>query len=211
VRDEIQEGYFKYDVGKHVIFYRHAGKSQIEIVSILHAAWISTAFVIQYQNLTPTAILCRQHVSSGPGSNRKAINLRHHKLKLRDVSRARLGARNLEDSERQDYIDALDKLEALRLVKPFHGDNTALSGMSNAEANAVPGSFNQNRCERHQEGAVEDLGSGRCHPTSKTRQIYMKRKYEHYVPLHRDEVGGSTIPRIEQGFNIRTGIKSAFL
>jgi hypothetical protein len=32
-----------------------------------------------------------------------------------------------------DYIDALDKLKALRLVKPFMGDNTALSGMSNAE------------------------------------------------------------------------------
>lgn len=34
--DDIRAGYFKYGVGKHVIFYRHAGKGQIEIVRILH-------------------------------------------------------------------------------------------------------------------------------------------------------------------------------
>lgn len=34
--NDIREGYFKYGVGKHVIFYRHAGKGQIEIVRILH-------------------------------------------------------------------------------------------------------------------------------------------------------------------------------
>ncbi len=34
--DEIREGYFKYGVGKHVIFYRHTGKDRIEIVRILH-------------------------------------------------------------------------------------------------------------------------------------------------------------------------------
>jgi hypothetical protein len=52
--------------------------------------------------------------------------------------------------------------------------------------------------------------------TSKTRQIFIdsgletpetiekwNEKYEHYVPLHRDVVGGSTTPRIGQGFNIR--------
>jgi hypothetical protein len=36
-----------------------------------------------------------------------------------------------------DYIGTLDELRALRLVKPFEGDNTALSGMSNEEAAAV--------------------------------------------------------------------------
>lgn len=34
--DDIREGYFKYGVGKHVIFYRHAGKDRVEIVRILH-------------------------------------------------------------------------------------------------------------------------------------------------------------------------------
>lgn len=33
--DDIREGYFKYGVGKHIIFYRHR-KGQIEIVRILH-------------------------------------------------------------------------------------------------------------------------------------------------------------------------------
>ncbi|MCW5600897.1 type II toxin-antitoxin system RelE/ParE family toxin [Nitrosomonas sp.] len=32
----IREGYFKYGVGKHVIFYRQTGKGQVEIVRILH-------------------------------------------------------------------------------------------------------------------------------------------------------------------------------
>lgn len=34
--DDIREGYFKYGVGKHVIFYRYIEKGQIEIVRILH-------------------------------------------------------------------------------------------------------------------------------------------------------------------------------
>jgi toxin ParE1/3/4 len=34
--NDIRESYFKYGVGKHVIFYRHAEKEQIEIVRILH-------------------------------------------------------------------------------------------------------------------------------------------------------------------------------
>jgi hypothetical protein len=37
----------------------------------------------------------------------------------------------------KEYMDALDKLKAPRLVKPFQGDNMALSGMSNADAAAV--------------------------------------------------------------------------
>jgi len=33
--DDIREGYFKYGVGKHVIFYRHTGK-RIDIVRVMH-------------------------------------------------------------------------------------------------------------------------------------------------------------------------------
>ena len=36
VCDFIRKGYRKYKVGKHLIFYRHAGADQIEIVRILH-------------------------------------------------------------------------------------------------------------------------------------------------------------------------------
>ncbi len=34
--DDIREGYFKYGVSKHVIFYRHSGTGQIEIICIPH-------------------------------------------------------------------------------------------------------------------------------------------------------------------------------
>lgn len=35
--DDIREGYFKYGVGKHLIFYCRSGKGRIEIVHILHS------------------------------------------------------------------------------------------------------------------------------------------------------------------------------
>ena len=34
--NDIREGYYKYGVGKYLIFYRHKGEDQIEIVRILH-------------------------------------------------------------------------------------------------------------------------------------------------------------------------------
>ncbi|WP_304054353.1 type II toxin-antitoxin system RelE/ParE family toxin [Nitrosomonas communis] len=34
--DDIREGYLKYGVGMHVIFYRPTGKGRIEIIRILH-------------------------------------------------------------------------------------------------------------------------------------------------------------------------------
>lgn len=34
--NDIREGYYKYGVGKHLIFYRHKEEDQIEIVRILH-------------------------------------------------------------------------------------------------------------------------------------------------------------------------------
>lgn len=35
--DDVRVGYFKYGIGKHLIFYRHTGKDWIEIVRILHS------------------------------------------------------------------------------------------------------------------------------------------------------------------------------
>lgn len=111
-----------------------------------------------------------------------------------------------------DYMDALDKLKALRLVKPFVGDNTALSGMSNDESKAILAKIDANGSRK----ALERISAIVESITSKTRQIYIdaglekaetiaawNEKYDHYVPLHRDEVGGNTMPRIGQGFNIR--------
>lgn len=34
--NDIREGYYKYGVGKHLIFYRRTSEDQIEIVRILH-------------------------------------------------------------------------------------------------------------------------------------------------------------------------------
>ena len=36
IYDHIKKGYFKYNVGKHIIFYRQFTKSEIQIVRILH-------------------------------------------------------------------------------------------------------------------------------------------------------------------------------
>lgn len=38
VCDDIREGYYKFGVGKHLIFYRLKGNDQIEIVGILHGS-----------------------------------------------------------------------------------------------------------------------------------------------------------------------------
>src|SRR5687768_10716393 len=112
----------------------------------------------------------------------------------------------------KDYVDALDKLKALRLVKPFQGDNTALSGMSDKEAKSILDKATKNGTAK----ALERVSSIVDAITSRTRQIYVEgglekadaidawnRKYEHYVPLHRGEVDGNAMPKVGQGFNIR--------
>lgn len=57
----------------------------------------------------------------------------------------------------RDYLDTVDKLRALRNVKPFVGDNTALSGMSNAEATAI---IAKAKKRWHGEGAGGAIGHG---------------------------------------------------
>lgn len=113
----------------------------------------------------------------------------------------------------RDYLDTVDKLRALRIVKPFNGDNTALSGMSNTEAAAIIAKAKKDGTEKALAGIS---GMVDTHITTKTRELFVSgglekaetieawnAKYEHYVPLDRDEVGGSSMPRIGQGFNIR--------
>lgn len=112
----------------------------------------------------------------------------------------------------KDYSEALDKLKGLRLVKPYKGDNTALSGMSDKEAADILAKADKDGT-RHKLDKVSGLVDA---ITQRTRQIYVdsglekadainawNQKYQHYVPLHRDEVGGNTMPKVGQGFNIR--------
>lgn len=135
---------------------------------------------------------------------------------IADESLARMIKNELAQLKRlpnvKDYTEALDKLKALRLVKPFQGDNTALSGMSDKEAKAILAKADQNGTRK----ALDSVSALVDSITSRTRQIYVEsglekadaidawnNKYEHYVPLHRDEVSGNTMPRVGQGFNIR--------
>ena len=112
----------------------------------------------------------------------------------------------------KDYIDALDKLKGLRLVKPFQGDNTALSGMSDKEAADILAKADKDGTRK----ALDKISGIVDTITARTRQIYVDsglekadaieawdKKYQHYVPLHRDEVSGNTMPKTGQGFNIR--------
>lgn len=112
----------------------------------------------------------------------------------------------------KNYASALDKLKGLRVIKPFTGDNTALSGMSDAQSKAILAKIDANGTRK----ALDKISAIVDTITSRTRQIYAEsgletadameawdKKYEHYVPLHRDEVSGGTMPKTGQGFNIR--------
>lgn len=121
-------------------------------------------------------------------------------------------ARLRKERSVKDYADTIDRLKALRLVKPFEGDNTALSGMSDAKARQVIA-----EAEKSGKRAALDKISGIINQiTARTREIYVEgglekadaieawnRKYENYVPLHREEVSGNGMPRVGQGFNIK--------
>ncbi|MEO9231643.1 MAG: LPD38 domain-containing protein [Devosia sp.] len=112
----------------------------------------------------------------------------------------------------KDYIKTADKLRGLNAIKPFEGDNTALSGMSNAESKAILAKIDSNGTKK----ALDEISGIIDTITTATQKIYTdsglekpeaiaawKEKYKNYVPLHRDEVSGNSMPRIGQGFNIK--------
>ena len=113
--------------------------------------------------------------------------------------------------EVRDYTRAIDRLRALRNITPYSGDNTALSGMSDRQAKAVI----EKAGKDGKAADLERISAMIDAITSQTRRIYTESglekpetiaaweaKYEHYVPLHRDEVGEG-LPAVGQGFNIR--------
>ncbi|SOD42346.1 LPD38 domain-containing protein [Nitrosovibrio sp. Nv4] len=112
----------------------------------------------------------------------------------------------------QDYVQSIEQLKRLQNMKPFDGDNTALSGMSDAAAKAVI----QKVKETGKLEALQRASSMVDEITTATRKVIVdagletpemiaawEAKYDHYVPLHRDEVGGNTNPPVGRGFNIR--------
>ncbi|MFA7269949.1 MAG: LPD38 domain-containing protein [Sterolibacterium sp.] len=115
------------------------------------------------------------------------------------------------DKDVRDYSNAVDQLKALKNAKPYEGDNTALSGMSNAKATEIIAKAKQDGKGE----ALEKISMQVDAITASTRQIIVESgletpgmikawedKYEHYVPLHVDEVQ-TGMPVVGQGFNIR--------
>ncbi|MBI4695594.1 MAG: hypothetical protein HY749_16375 [Gammaproteobacteria bacterium] len=113
----------------------------------------------------------------------------------------------------QEALDAGDDALARRLenYKPFEGDNTALSGMSNAEAAQVMAKARQDGTY----AALEDIGSRVDAITAADRQALVtaglekrgtvaawERTYQHYVPLKREGFNGS-MPRRGRGYDTR--------
>lgn len=111
-----------------------------------------------------------------------------------------------------DYVQAVEQLKRLQNIKPFDGDNTALSGMSDSDAKEIIRKAEETgRLE-----ALQRVSSLVDEITSATRKVIVdagletpemiaawEAKYDHYVPLHRDEVGQNTNPAVGRGFNIR--------
>lgn len=122
-------------------------------------------------------------------------------------------ARLKKDADVMAYIEAKDALKVVRNTKAFDGDNTALSGLSNQEAAAMVAKARKDGKFDALEkisGMVDDITNG-------TRQVLVDgglskqeeidawaKKYPHYVPRHREEVGGdSPVVGPGRGFNIR--------
>jgi hypothetical protein len=176
-------------------------KDKVDRLSALRDSLANDADVAEYLKLRRELRQAEGDIEDGIADESLARAIQADIAQLRKVANVK------------GYMDALEELKALHLVKPFKGDNTALSGMSNAESAAVLAKIDANGTGK----ALERVSAIIDGITSKTRQIYIdsgletpetiqkwNEKYEHYVPLHRDEVGGeNNMPRIGQGFNIR--------
>lgn len=115
------------------------------------------------------------------------------------------------DKDVKIYINAVDRLKALKTARPYKGDNTALSGMSDAKAKSVISNAKQDGKDK----ALNSISQRVDAITNATRKIFTasgletqetinawEAKYDHYVPLHTDEVRDG-MPAVGQGYNIR--------
>lgn len=122
-------------------------------------------------------------------------------------------ARLKKDADVAAYIKATEDLAQVRAAKPFQGDNTALSGMSDQDAAALVAKAKADG--KH--AALEKISGMVDAITAETRKTLVDaglmkqeevdvwaKKYPHYIPRHREEVGGD-MPVIGtgRGFNIR--------
>ena len=112
----------------------------------------------------------------------------------------------------KDYAAAIDMLKALQPIKPFQGDNTALSGMSNAKAAEIIAKTKQDGTFE----ALEKVSTAVDTITARTRAVLLdnglakpeeiaawEAAYPHYVPRFLDEVVDGTPQPVRQGFQVR--------
>lgn len=112
----------------------------------------------------------------------------------------------------KDYAAAIDMLKALQPIKPFQGDNTALSGMSNAKAAEIIAKTKQDGTFE----ALEKVSTAVDTITARTRAVLLdnglakpdeiaawEAAYPHYVPRFLDEVVDGTPQPVGQGFQVR--------
>lgn len=117
-----------------------------------------------------------------------------------------------QEKDVDDFTTAFVRAKALASAKPFVGDNTSLSGMSDKEAAEIIAKAKQDGTERALAAIAKDVYD----ITSKTRENLVKgglmkpeeakiweNKYVDYVPLHRDEITNSSQPALGKGFNIK--------
>jgi hypothetical protein len=156
-------------------------KDKVDALTTRRDALANDADVAEYLKLRRELRQAEGDIEDGIADESLARAIKQDIAQLRKVANVR------------DYMDALEKLKALRLVKPFQGDNTALSGMSDAESKAILGKIDANGTRK----ALERISAIIDGITSATRQIYIdsglekpetiekwNEKYEHYVPYY---------------------------
>ena len=130
---------------------------------------------------------------------------------LVDMTKSEIAALRKEQAVR-DYSTAIDRIKALQSIKPFVGDNTALSGMSDTKAEDVIAKARQGGSIE----ALERVSAAVDAITAKTRQILVENglakpeeiaaweaAYPHYVPRFRDDVAEGMPHPVGTGFNVR--------
>jgi N12 class adenine-specific DNA methylase len=109
----------------------------------------------------------------------------------------------------EQYVKARERHRKIRHAKPFLGDNTTLSGMSNEAAEQVLANLPVERRRQYQE-----LAKKWQRFIAKTRATLVQYElegrevveawaeaFEHYVPLHREDMDNGT--GIGQGFSVK--------
>jgi hypothetical protein len=125
-----------------------------------------------------------------------------------EIYRQRIARLRKASPEVKEYLDLLKEIDALKRIKPFEGDNTALSGMTNDEAEAILANAPE---------GMDEVMAKMDEIVKATRKVLvdgglmtqeeadmLSRMYEHYVPLQREEAEGK-MPSRGKGYSLGKG------